>query len=109
MKVALFVHCFFPDHFYGTETYTLQLAQDLQVLGHDVVVVAGVFQGEPRRAELVTRYEYAGIPVVAIDKNFEPHTRILETYWQETMRPPLRPLPSELKPYPFHSPHLLYP
>ena len=23
-KVALFVHCFFPDHFYGTETYTLQ-------------------------------------------------------------------------------------
>jgi glycosyltransferase involved in cell wall biosynthesis len=107
MKVALFVHCFFPDHFYGTETYTLQLAQDLQALGHEVVVVAGVFQGEPRRAELVTRYDYAGISVVAIDKNFEPHTRIRETYWQETMRPHFRALLSDLKPDVVHVTHLV--
>src|SRR5260370_31452679 len=107
MKVVLFVHCFFPDHFYGTEAYTLQLAQDLQVLGHDVVGVAGVFQGEPRRAELVTRCEYAGIPVVAIDKNFEPHTRIRETYWQETMRPHFRALLSDLKPDVVHVTHLV--
>ena len=47
MKVALFVHCFFPEHYYGTETYTLQIAQNLKSLGHEVVVVAAIFQGEP--------------------------------------------------------------
>src|SRR5260370_9441163 len=107
MKVALFVHCLFPDHFYGRETYTLQLAQDLQALGHEVVGVAGVFQGEPRRAELVTRYDYAGMSVVAIDKNFEHHTRSRETYWQEPMRPHFRALLSELKPDVVHVTHLV--
>jgi hypothetical protein len=24
LKVELFVHCFFPNHFFGTETYTLR-------------------------------------------------------------------------------------
>ena len=27
MRVVFFVHCFFPSHFYGTETYTLELAK----------------------------------------------------------------------------------
>ncbi len=48
MKIALFVHCFFPDHFYGTETYIYQVAKSLQARGHEVTVVTGVFQGEAR-------------------------------------------------------------
>ena len=78
MKVALFVHCFFPEHFYGTETYTLHLARHLRDLGHQPTVVSAVFQGEPRRAERVTRYQYEGIPVVCIDKNYIPHSRVKE-------------------------------
>ena len=107
MKIALFVHCFFPEHFYGTETYTLQIAQNLQSLGHEVVVVAGVFQGEPRRVALITRESYGGVPVVIIDKNFEPHACIRETYWQEAMRPHFRGLIAELKPDIIHVTHLI--
>ncbi len=45
LRVALFVHCFFPKHFYGTETYTLQVAENLRAMGHEPVVVSAVFQG----------------------------------------------------------------
>lgn len=107
MKVALFVHCFFPDHFYGTETYTLQVAQALQRLGHDVTVVAGIFQGEPRQPALVKRHEHDGVPVVALDKNHEPHSRVSETYWQEAMRPHLRAVLADLKPDLVHVTHLI--
>lgn len=107
MKVALFIHCFFPEHFYGTETYTLQIAQNLQALGHEVMVVAGVFQGEPRRAAPITRYQHDGVPVIALDKNFEPHSRIRETYWQEAMRPHLRAVLAELRPDIVHVTHLV--
>ena len=80
MKVAFFVHCFFPQHFYGTETYTLSLAKQYRALGHEVVVVAAVFQGEPACDAAINRYEYQGIPVVCIDKNKIPHVRVKETY-----------------------------
>jgi glycosyltransferase involved in cell wall biosynthesis len=107
MKIALFVHCFFPGHFYGTETYTLQVAQALQTRGYEVTVVAGVFAGEPQQAEIVTRYDYAGVSVVAIDKNYAPHSRILETYWHEAMRPSLARVLDEIRPDLVHVTHLL--
>ena len=107
MKVAFFVHCFFPEHFYGTETYTLDLAKHYQAAGHDVVVVSAVFQGEPRREELVTKYVHQGIPVVCIDKNRIPHTRVKETYYQPDMRPVLERVLREIKPDVVHVTHLI--
>jgi glycosyltransferase involved in cell wall biosynthesis len=107
MKIALFVHCFYPDHFYGTETYTLQVARRLRELGHQPVVVSAVFQGEPRRNEAVTRYEYDGLPVICIDKNFVPHAHIRETYYQESMRPILTSLLNQIKPDVVHVMHLI--
>jgi len=47
MRVALFVHCFFPAHFYGTETYTLELAKQYRAMGIDAHVVTAIFPGEP--------------------------------------------------------------
>jgi len=107
MKVALFVHCFFPDHFYGTETYTLELARNLKALGHDVTVISAVFQGEPAQAQFVNRYEYAGIPVIAFDKNKCLHRRIKETYYHEDMREPLNELLCDLNPDVVHITHLV--
>jgi len=107
MKVALFVHCFFPDHFYGTETYTLQVAQSLIERGHDVTVVAGIFQGEAKQAEFETRYVFGGVPVIALDKNHEPHARISETYWQDAMRPRIAKVLAELRPDLIHVTHLI--
>lgn len=107
MKIALFVHCFFPEHFYGTETYTLEVARNLQELGHEPVVVAGVFQGEPTREGLVTEYEYQGIPVVAVDKNHLPHQKVGETYYQAAMGPVLTGVLERLGPDIVHVTHLI--
>lgn len=107
MKIALFVHCFFPAHFYGTEAYTFHLARHFQALGHQVTVVSAIFQGEPGAGELVTRYEYEGIPVVAIDKNLVPHSRVGETYHQPEMRGVLEGVLREIRPDIVHVTHLI--
>jgi len=87
LKVALFVHGFFPRHYFGTETYTLQLADNLRRLGHEPVVVSTAYQGEPRQRWMVTRYRYDGIPVYCIDMNFAPPRRFRDTYYHESLRP----------------------
>jgi glycosyltransferase involved in cell wall biosynthesis len=107
VKVVFFVHCFFPDHFYGTETYTLDLAKHYRAAGHQVVVVSAVFQGEAVQASQITRYEHQGIPVVCIDKNSVPHTRVKETYYQPDMRPVLEGVLRELRPDVVHVTHLI--
>jgi 2-polyprenyl-3-methyl-5-hydroxy-6-metoxy-1,4-benzoquinol methylase/glycosyltransferase involved in cell wall biosynthesis len=107
LKVALFVHCFFPWHYFGTETYTLQLAKNLRRLGHRPVIVSAIFQGEPRQSRFVTQYSYDDIPVYCIDKNFAPHSSIQETYYQESMRGVLKDLLKEIQPDLVHVTHLL--
>lgn len=107
MKVALFVHCFFPVHFYGTETYTLHLARHYQALGHEITVVSAIFQGESSVGELISRYEYAGVPVVCVDKNLLPHSQIKETYYQPEMRGVLEKVLRELRPDVVHVTHLI--
>ena len=107
MKVALFVHCFFPNHFYGTETYTLGVAKNLKEMGHEPVVVSAVFPGEPKNEKMVSSYEYDGIAVLCIDKNYLPNTRVKDTYYQPEMKPVLRDLLSQLKPDIIHVTHLI--
>lgn len=107
MRVALAVHCFFPDHFYGTETYTLDLARNLWKLGHEAIVVSAIFPGEARRQELVSHYEYEGVPVYCIDKNQYPHTRVKDTYYQPELRGVLRDLLAKIAPDIVHVTHLI--
>lgn len=107
MKVALFVHCFFPTHFYGTETYTLQLARRLRESGIDVVVITAIFQGEPRQPATVERREVEGIPVISFDKNDFPNTRVKDTYYQEAMRAPLTEVLEQERPDLIHVTHLV--
>lgn len=107
MKIVFFVHCFFPDHFYGTETYTLDLAHHYQASGHNVTVVSAIFQGEPQAVDLVTQYEYQGISVVCIDKNQLPHSRVKETYYQPEMRGVLEKVLRDLRPDLVHVTHLI--
>ncbi len=107
MKIALFVHCFFPEHFYGTETYTLELARNFRRLGHDVTVVAGIFQGEASKDAPISAYEYDGIEVIAFDKNHVRHGTIAETYYQEAARPYLREILARVAPDVVHVTHLI--
>ena len=107
MKVALFVHCFFPSHFYGTEAYTLELARNLQALGHEPVVVTAVFPGEPSRCDVLTTYRYENVPVYCIDKNYFPHHRVKDTYFQVEVRALLKTLLIDIKPDLVHVTHLI--
>lgn len=98
MKVVLFVSCFLPKHFYGTEMYTFYLAQNLRVMGYEVIVVSAGFPWEPRQAEAVTRYEYEGFPVYLIDKNYFPIGRYRDTYYQPAMIRAFKDLLQKLEP-----------
>lgn len=107
MKVAIFVHCFFPDHFYGTETYTLKLANNLIAMGHEPVVVAAEFQGAVKRKSAITSYEYKHIPVFCLDKNYYPHHTVRETYYQPDLHELYTKLLSEIAPDIVHVTHLI--
>lgn len=107
MKVVFFVHCFFPAHFYGTETYTLELAKHYRAMGVDVHVVTAIFPGEPAASDLLTQYEFQGIPVTCIDKNRLPNTRVKDTYYQPDMRPILAQILRDIQPDVVHVTHLI--
>ena len=107
MKIAIFVHCFFPDHFYGTETYTLNVATNLISLGHSVTVVAAVFPGELSKGQEVSRTTYNGVDVLFIDKNFFPHRQVRDTYFQPDIRNVLASVLTSLQPDVIHVTHLI--
>jgi glycosyltransferase involved in cell wall biosynthesis len=107
MKIAIFVHCFFPEHFYGTETYTLSIATNLLSLGHKVTVVAGMFHGEPTRGEALSSYSYNGVDVLVIDKNFFPNRRVRDTYEQSEISTVLHSVLTRLQPDVIHVTHLI--
>jgi glycosyltransferase involved in cell wall biosynthesis len=107
MKIALYVHCFFPTHFYGTEAYTLALAKELTALGHDCVVVSATLSGEPGQGALVEEYTYDGLRVVSIDKNLYPNRRVRDTYEQPALRHIHERVLRKLKPDVVHVCHLI--
>jgi glycosyltransferase involved in cell wall biosynthesis len=107
MKVAIFVHCFFPDHFYGTETYTLNIASNLRSLGHSVTVIAAQFHGEPAKAQSISSYTFEGIDVVLLDKNYYPHHRVRDTYYQAEIKNSLYSILKSQNPDVIHVTHLI--
>lgn len=107
MKVALFVHCFYPRHFYGTESYTLELARNLFAIGHEPIVVSATYPGEPPSRSMVNSYYYENIPVYCIDKNYFPHRRVRDTYFQVEMRAVLKSVLLDIRPDIVHVTHLI--
>jgi glycosyltransferase involved in cell wall biosynthesis len=78
VKVLLGVHQFFPRHYTGTERYVLNLAKQLQRMGHYVKVLTYAFRDEDnfqkdRDADLLVKeYSYEGVPVVALRHRNQP-------------------------------------
>ena len=107
MKIAMYVHCYFPLHVYGTEVLVNVMARELAAMGHEPIIVSAIFPGEPRQKQLVERYDWDGIPVLSIDKNVVPHQDILGTYSQPVMRWVQERILREIKPDFIHVYHLL--
>ncbi|MEA1924132.1 MAG: glycosyltransferase [Pseudomonadota bacterium] len=107
-KVLLVVHYFFPDHFYGTETYTLEVARDLRRRGYDVEILSAMSPGEEGgREKLLFSYEYDGFTVHCVDFNFAPHTSFRQLYHRPEMYSFYYELLSEIAPDLMHVTHLM--
>jgi len=71
MRVLCACHQFFPEYYTGTERYTLDLAKQLQRMGHYVSVLTyatKAFGAQPPVGTAISRwtYEYEGVPVLAL-------------------------------------------
>jgi glycosyltransferase involved in cell wall biosynthesis/SAM-dependent methyltransferase len=107
MRIAIYVHCFFPTHFYGTEAYTLALAKVLAASGHEVVVVSATLPGEPIQSRLIEDYTHEGVRVLSIDKNFFPDRTVRDTYEQPALRHVHERILRKLKPDVVHVCHMI--
>jgi glycosyltransferase involved in cell wall biosynthesis/SAM-dependent methyltransferase len=107
MRIALYVHCFFPTHFYGTEAYTLELARELVALGHEPIVVSATLAGEPGQARLIEEFTYEGIRILSIDKNIYPNRCVRDTYEQPALRQIHERMLRRLQPDVVHVCHLI--
>jgi glycosyltransferase involved in cell wall biosynthesis len=78
VNILFGVHQFFPNHYTGTERYVLNLAKQLQRMGHHarVMTYAVTEQGGFTRGAspkmLRKEYDYEGVPVIALRHRIMP-------------------------------------
>lgn len=110
MRIALVVHQFFPEHFYGTEVLTLNFARCLQAMGHAVLVVTGcpwrrIGPGDPA----VERYVFDGIEVrrlVRAGRVLAGRARISRQWSESELEAPFARVLEEFAPEIVHVFHL---
>lgn len=107
LKILIPVHVFFPSHFYGTETYTLELAKCLKRMGHDPIILTAVPKGEKGTGEFYSQYDYDGLTVYAIDMNVIPCDGFLNSYYNRYLIPFYKKIINEIKPDIIHVTHLI--
>jgi len=89
------VHQFFPLWYTGTERFVLNLAKQLQRMGHSVEVLTYGVNDEsnfiPYEGILVKHYLFEGIPVIAI-KHQEPQSGESDTFgvFKDNLEPALK-------------------
>lgn len=70
MKILLISCSFFPDSIGGTETYVYNLAKELKVFGHDIMVnYVSNFSDKNAPLLKLRNYSFEDIPVFVIEKN----------------------------------------
>ena len=108
MKIFLTCHQFFPRCYHGTERYTLDLAQSLVTLGHQVVVLTTSRNPEDSRGTPWYDYVFEGISVIAVDLAYST----VENFSSSFSRPDLTGIFDEVlcreRPDVIHCCHLLY-
>jgi len=78
MRILLGVHQFFPQHYTGTERYVLNLAKQLQRMGHFVKVLTYAvidqegFTNGNSPGMLRKEYVYEGVPVISVMHRKKP-------------------------------------
>jgi glycosyltransferase involved in cell wall biosynthesis len=107
LNILLPVHVFFPDHFYGTETYTLELALSLKSMGHNPTILTAILYGEKGSGEARFTYEYGGLTIDCIDLNTKPHKNFRQLYSRPDLYPILKEILQHRQPDIVHVTHLM--
>jgi glycosyltransferase involved in cell wall biosynthesis len=108
MKILFPVHVFFPKHFYGTETYTLELAQALKEMGHDPIILTALpLWEESSKDKFYFTYEYEGLPVHCLDFNLKPHASFRQIYYRPEMYSVYGEIIESIRPDIVHVTHLI--
>jgi len=108
MKILLPVHVFFPKHFYGTETYTLELAQTLKKMGHDPIILTALPLWEAGGTDqFYFTYEYDGLIVHCLDFNLRPHTSFKQIYHRPELYSVYAEILDNIKPDIVHVTHII--
>jgi glycosyltransferase involved in cell wall biosynthesis len=76
-------------------------------MGHEAVVVSAISQGDSQNEEKISFYEYDGIPIYCLDKNYFPNTRVKDTYYQPEIRGVLKEILLKINPDIVHVTHLI--
>lgn len=107
MNILLTVHCFYPKHIFGTETYTLEVAKAMQNLGHRVHVLTTNSHTEPSEGRPYVEYNYEGIHVISLDTTTHPNRIFKDTYYKDAFDPVIEGLIQELRPDVIHCMHTI--
>ncbi len=107
MRILLTVHCFYPKHIFGTETYTLEIARTLQALGHNVCVLTTNSHTEPADGRDYIRYEFDSVPVISLDTSNFPNTSFKDTYVKDGINNVIKQIVAEFQPDIVHSLHVI--
>ncbi|MBE0555943.1 MAG: glycosyltransferase family 4 protein [Proteobacteria bacterium] len=108
MRILLPVHVFFPKHFYGTETYTLELAQALKKMGHDPIVLTALPLWENGGTDkFYFTYEYDGLTVHCLDFNLKPHASFRQIYHRPELYSVYDEILGNIKPDIVHVTHII--
>ncbi|MFQ5941174.1 MAG: glycosyltransferase family 4 protein [Nitrososphaerales archaeon] len=92
MRILFVVHQFFPVYYTGTERLVLNLAKQMQRMGHYVKVLTYAFgetDGFRREGDfLIKEYQYQGLPVISIRHKTVPsdiHFTIFDTSTEQLL------------------------
>jgi glycosyltransferase involved in cell wall biosynthesis len=107
LNILLPVHVFFPDHFYGTETYTLELAQCLKRMGHNPTILTSILYGEKSPGGDRFTYEYGGLTVDCTDLNTQPLKKFKQLYSRPDLYPVIADIIQQRQPDIIHVTHLM--
>ena len=107
MRILLTVHCFYPKHIYGTETYTLEIAKALKKMGHEVCILTVNSQTEGIGDNLYGEYNYDGVTVISLDTSKKPVRRFRDTYCRSDFNEIISNIIDEFKPDIIHCLHTL--
>lgn len=101
------VHGFPPDTWAGTEVYTLELAREVQRLGHRVTILTRMPRAEGQGEYELTRGEFQGLEVWRMAHDIDGQT-IRESYDRHAAEAVFEQVLDELQPDVVHFQHLLH-